>query len=174
MADRIPPPLPHERAAQSGQAAESKPSTMEQIQKTVADVATCVKGVSQIVGFVEKHLGGSTAVKTAEFPAGMPALPGSAMMSAFPTQMPPLPGGEFATPDFGQSAGGFLGFGMPDFSQLANGVPGFSVPDMSQWMGGFTGFPAPDWGMGAGFDPNMFAGMAFDPSMFNGMDFGQM
>lgn len=174
MAERTPPPLPHERASQSAPPAEAKPTPLEQIQKTVADVATCVKGVSQLVGFVEKHLGGTSAAKSSGFPAGMPALPGSSSMPGFPTQMPPLPGSDFAVADAGQSTGGFLGFGMPDFNQLAGGVPGFSMPDMSQWTAGFANFPTADWGMGQAFDPNLFQGMMFDPNMMNGMDFGQM
>lgn len=39
---------------------------------------------------------------------------------------------------------------------------------------GFTGFSMPEWGMGAGFDPNFFAGFNADPNQFNGIDFSQM
>jgi hypothetical protein len=160
MADRLPPPLPTDRTRPPEQSAQAvppvpaKPGKLELVQKTVADVATCVKGITQMVEFVEKHLGSGSTPKPpglpAAMPTGMPALP------SFPMNMPALP-----TESVGFSVGdaGFGGLAWPDWNAMSNG---------------FAGFTMPDWGMGAGFDPNFFAGFNADPNQFNGIDFNQM
>lgn len=145
MTPRLPPPLPHERPAQPEHPAPAaaKPTTMEQIQKTVGSVATCIEGVSKIVGFMEKRFGGAKPAAAA-FPAAMPALPD---MGGFPM--------------------------MPDMSQMMNPMaglfPGFPMmPDMGMGMmdptaGMMNGFPMmPDMTMmGMGFDPNLMMGMGY-------------
>lgn len=137
MTNRTPPPLPTAQAAKPEQPAETKPSAMDQIQKTIGDVATCIKGVSQLVGFVEKHLGTGPA-KPSAFPANMPPLPtmGNLAMNPMPEAFP--------------------GFPMPDMGMAMNPMfGGFPMPDMGM---GFD----PNQMMGMGFDPNLMMGMGFD------------
>lgn len=115
MADRLPPPLPTERTSPPEQSAQSvppvpaKPGKLELVQKTVADVATCVKGITQMVEFVEKHLGSGSSPKPPALPAAMPTGTPTGMpaMPSFPMNMPALPTESIGIPAADAGFGGF-------------------------------------------------------------------
>lgn len=168
MADRIPPPLPNKRLAELEQSAQSKPYSLPEVQKTQTDSTASVQGVSSFAELVERHIGSDSKITGNRLPASIPTLPPETTENSFPATPP-----EFPQPESGSSLqpSGWLSLlNQIDSRERANGFLGYPAPDSNQSMGGFFGFPAPDWGMGPGFDPNLFAGFGYDPKSLDVID----